>query len=131
MNLDVDSDLKKHTDLKAKTLQNISEAKKEIRLLTSELQNEQRSEEAKLTTKYRQLEREKATFSVYHRVSGNMRLDSQHTGPEVRGVVSSAPTTAITFSMRPDELSTAKLTDRLWQTAARDQGVSKAVVDVK
>ena len=61
----------------------------------------------------------RATFSVYHRLCGHMRLDSQHAGPDVRGVVSRAPTTAVTFSLRKDQLSAARLTERLWQTVAR------------
>ena len=47
-----------------------------------------------------------------------MRLDSQHAGPEVRGVVSRAPTTTVTLSLRPDQLSEVRLTDRLWKVTA-------------
>ena len=61
------------------------------------------------------------TFSAYHKLVGKVRLDSQHTGPEVRGVVSDKPSTDVTFSLDPRVLNPVQLTNRLWRLAAEEK----------
>ncbi|XP_037071345.1 uncharacterized protein LOC119092489 [Pollicipes pollicipes] len=115
----------KDVELQTENLRMVSEVKAQKAKLKSDLNNLELQTDTKVKPQHKQLEKEKATFSAYVKLCGHVRLDSQHTGPDVRGTVSLEPSADVTFSLDPATLSAVQLTNRLWQIAAEHVAPAK------